>query len=140
MEGSKGSFIWHNAGNNNLRHNNDAEVQPVPRVPQEGEGPDAETPRQDFYQRLERVNASERVPGRKRERRDGQEVRLGRIEKKKTPEKTHTEIMSGAETDTGHTWCSGEMWSTFTVQQPLHETWMTVAAWWAGGHQDKNGH
>lgn len=90
MEGSKGSFIWHNAGNNNLRHNNDAEVQPVPRVPQEGEGPDAETPRQDFYQRLERVNASERVPGRKRERRDGQEVRLGRMEKKK-PRKNPTQ-------------------------------------------------
>lgn len=103
MEGSKGSCIWQNAGNSNLRHNDDAEVQPVPRVPQEGEGPDAETPRQDFYQRLERVNASERVPGRKRERRDGQEVRPGGMENKtknpgKIPHRDHERSRNGHRT------------------------------------------
>ncbi len=68
MKRSKVSLIWYN-----LRHNNHAEVQPVPGVPQEGEGVDAEAPRQDLYQRLKRVNASERVPERKRKRRDGHE-------------------------------------------------------------------
>lgn len=97
MEGSKRSFIWQNAGNDNLRHDNDAEVQPVPRVPQEGEGPDAEASRQDLYQRLERVNASERVPGRKRERRDGQEFRLWGMEENPT--------LRDHDGHRTHTWC-----------------------------------
>lgn len=45
------------------RHDDDAEVQPVPRVPQEGEGPHAEAPRQDLYQGLEGVDTCEGVPG-----------------------------------------------------------------------------
>ncbi len=95
MKGSK--VIW----NDNLRHNYHAEVQPVPGVPQEGEGVDAEAPRQHLYQRLKRVNASERVPERKRERRDGQRF----IQRSWT-----------------QTWSREEMWST--VQQPLWHEWV----------------
>lgn len=49
-----------------LRHDNHAEVQPVPRVPQEGEGIQAEASRQDLDQRLKGVNGSEGVPGEER--------------------------------------------------------------------------
>lgn len=87
MKRSKVSQILRNSWNDNLRHNNHAEVQPVPGVPQEGEGADAEATRQDLYQRLKRVNASERVPERKRKRRDGQRFRPRGI-KAKSPHKT----------------------------------------------------
>lgn len=42
-----------------LRHNNDTEVQPVPRVSEEREGSDAESSRQDFNEGLERIYTSE---------------------------------------------------------------------------------
>lgn len=45
------------------RHDDDAEVQPVPGVPQEGEGPQAETPRQNLYERLERIDTCEGISG-----------------------------------------------------------------------------
>lgn len=45
-----------------LRHDNHAEIQPVPWIPQEGEWPDAESSRQNFYQRLKRVDPREGVP------------------------------------------------------------------------------
>lgn len=44
------------------RHDYHTEVQPVPGVAQEREGPHAEAPCQDLNQRLKRVNAGERVP------------------------------------------------------------------------------
>ena len=44
------------------RHDNDAEVEPVPGVPQEGEGSHTETPRQDLYERLKCVDSCEGVP------------------------------------------------------------------------------
>jgi len=49
------------------RHDNDTEIQPVPWVSEEGEGLYAEASGQDLNQRLECVNASECIPGRKRE-------------------------------------------------------------------------
>lgn len=57
------------------RHDDDAEVEPVPGVPQEGEGPHTETPRQDLYERLERIDTCEGIPerGRRRERHDEKE-------------------------------------------------------------------
>lgn len=45
------------------RHDNDTEVEPVPGVPQEGERPHTETPRQDLYERLECVDTCEGIPG-----------------------------------------------------------------------------
>lgn len=45
------------------RHHNDTEVEPVPRVPQEGEGPHAEPSGQDLYERLKGVDTCEGVPG-----------------------------------------------------------------------------
>lgn len=45
-----------------VRHDNDGEIQPVPGVPQEGEGHDAESSGKDLDGRLKRVNGSERVP------------------------------------------------------------------------------
>lgn len=48
------------------RHDDDAEVQPVPGVPQEGEGPHAKTPCQDLDERLKGVDTCEGVPGRRR--------------------------------------------------------------------------
>lgn len=44
-----------------LRHDNDAEVQPVPRISQEGERHDAESSREYLYGRLESVNTSESI-------------------------------------------------------------------------------
>lgn len=44
------------------RHDDDAEVEPVPGVPQEGEGSHAESSGQDFYERLKRVDTCEGVP------------------------------------------------------------------------------
>lgn len=125
MKGSKVSLIWRNPWNDNLRHNNHAEVQPVPGVPQEGEGADAEAPRQHLYQRLKRVNASERVPERKRKRRDGQRFRARGVKAK--AHGWHTESMNA---DGTQTWSWEEMWSTFTVQQPLWHEWQRVAPWW----------
>lgn len=89
-----------------LRHQNHAEIQPVPGVPQKGEGPDAETPSQDLYQRLERVNASERVPvhQQERERRDEQTFRQSGIRE-----------LSQTHRSRAHT----EMRSTFTVQKQM---------------------
>lgn len=46
-----------------LRHEDDTEIQPVPRIPQESELAHAETPGQDLDEGLESVNAGERVPG-----------------------------------------------------------------------------
>lgn len=46
------------------RHDNDAEVEPVPRVPQEGERSHTETSGQDLNERLKRVDTSEGVPER----------------------------------------------------------------------------
>lgn len=57
-----------------LRHDNHAEVQPVPWIPQEGEWSDAESSRQNFYQRLKRVDAREGVP--RQEAKDGEEKRV----------------------------------------------------------------
>lgn len=48
------------------RHDDDAEVEPVPGVPEEGEGPHTETPGQDLYEGLEGVDAREGVPERGR--------------------------------------------------------------------------
>lgn len=54
------------------RHDDDAKVEPVPGVPQEGEGSHTETPRQDLYERLECIDTCEGIPervgGMKRER------------------------------------------------------------------------
>lgn len=47
------------------RHDNHAEVQPVPRVPKKGERMQAEAPGQYLDQRLKGVNGSEGVPGRR---------------------------------------------------------------------------
>lgn len=47
------------------RHDDDAEVEPVPGVPEEGEGPHTETPRQDLYERLKRVDPCEGIPEKK---------------------------------------------------------------------------
>lgn len=49
-----------------LRHDNHAEVQPVPRVPKEGECVQAEASSQNLDQRLKGVNGSEGVPGEER--------------------------------------------------------------------------
>lgn len=49
-----------------LRHDNHAEVQPVPRVPKEGECMQAEASSQNLDQRLKGVNGSEGVPGEER--------------------------------------------------------------------------
>lgn len=60
------------------RHDDDAEVEPVPGVPQEGEGSHTETPRQDLYERLERVDTGEGIPerGRRKEmRKEGRWVK-----------------------------------------------------------------
>lgn len=46
-----------------LRHDNHAEVQPVPWVPKEGECVQAEASSQNLDQRLKGVNGSEGVPG-----------------------------------------------------------------------------
>lgn len=48
------------------RHDDDTEIQPVPRVPEEGELCHAKSSRQDLYQGLKSVNASESVPGEER--------------------------------------------------------------------------
>lgn len=89
----------------NLRHNNDAEVQPVPRVPQEGEGPDAEASRQDFDQRLKRINASKSVSAR--------EIKRGRDEMKEHERAKHRDHERQHRAKT---------FSTFTVQQHVcHE-------------------
>lgn len=53
------------------RHDDDAEVQPVPGVPQEREGPHAEAPRQNLYEGLERVDTCEGVSERGSRRRRG---------------------------------------------------------------------
>lgn len=45
-----------------LRHDNDAEVQPVPWISQEGERHYTESSREYLYRRLESVNASESIP------------------------------------------------------------------------------
>lgn len=44
------------------RHDNDAEVEPVPGVPQEGERSHTETSGQDLNERLKRVDTCEGVP------------------------------------------------------------------------------
>lgn len=44
------------------RHDDDAEVQPVPGVPQEGEGAHTEPSGQDLNERLEGVDTCEGVP------------------------------------------------------------------------------
>lgn len=49
------------------RHDDDAEVEPVPGVSQEGERSHTETPRQDLYERLEGVDTCEGIPERGRE-------------------------------------------------------------------------
>lgn len=49
-----------------LRHDNHAEVQPVPRVPKKGECMQAEASSQNLDQRLKGVNGSEGVPGEER--------------------------------------------------------------------------
>lgn len=46
------------------RHDNDAEVEPVPGVPQEGERSHTETSGQDLNERLKRVDTCEGVPER----------------------------------------------------------------------------
>lgn len=46
-----------------LRHEDDTEIQPVPRIPQESELAHAEAPGQDLDEGLESVNPCERVPG-----------------------------------------------------------------------------
>lgn len=45
-----------------LRHDDYTEIQPVPGIPEEGEGSNAESSGQNFDQRFESVNASESVP------------------------------------------------------------------------------
>lgn len=45
-----------------LRHDDHAEVQPVPRVPKEGERVQAEAPSQNLDQRLKGVDGSEGIP------------------------------------------------------------------------------
>ena len=49
-----------------LRHDDHAEVQPVPRVPKEGERVQAEASSQNLDQRLKGVDGSEGVPGEER--------------------------------------------------------------------------
>ena len=49
-----------------LRHDDHTEVQPVPRVPKEGERVQAEASSQDLDQRLKGVDGSEGVPGEER--------------------------------------------------------------------------
>lgn len=44
------------------RHDNDAEVEPVPGVPQEGEGSHTEASGQDLNDRFKRVDTCEGVP------------------------------------------------------------------------------
>lgn len=46
-----------------LRHQDDTEIQPVPRIPQESELAQAEAPGQDLDEGLKSVNPCERVPG-----------------------------------------------------------------------------
>ena len=65
------------------RHADDAEVKPVPGIPEEGEGPHTEAPGQDLDSGLERVDACEHVPeqGGEREREretviDGESARM----------------------------------------------------------------
>lgn len=53
------------------RHDDDAEVQPVPGVPQEGEGAQTETPGQDLYEGLKRIDTCEGVPGMERSKNEG---------------------------------------------------------------------
>ena len=48
-----------------LRHADDHEVQPVPGVFEEGEGPDAEAPGHHLYRGLKGVDAGENVPSQK---------------------------------------------------------------------------
>lgn len=45
-----------------LRHEDDTEVQPVPGVPQKGEGPHTKAPGQDLYQGLKGVYTCKGVP------------------------------------------------------------------------------
>lgn len=45
-----------------LRHDDDGEVQPVPWIPQKGEGHDTESSGKDLYNWLESVNSSKSVP------------------------------------------------------------------------------
>lgn len=54
-----------------VRHDDDGEIQPVPGIPQEGEGHDAESSGKDLDGRLESVNGGESVPG-KDVHRDGE--------------------------------------------------------------------
>lgn len=53
-----------------LRHKDDTEIQPVPRIPQESELANAKAPGQDLDEGLESVNPCERVPGER-------DIRLG---------------------------------------------------------------
>lgn len=52
-----------------LRHHDDAEIQPVPRVAQEGEAVYTETARDDLHERFKRVNPGERVSAVRRSKR-----------------------------------------------------------------------
>lgn len=65
MDAHKAWTSLHVVEHCNVRHDNDGEVQPVPGVPQEGEGHDAESSGKDLDGWLESVNGSERVPGKK---------------------------------------------------------------------------
>lgn len=58
-----------------LRHEDDTEIQPVPRVPQESELAHAESPGQDLDKGLESVNPCECVPGEKHQAQDEEGVR-----------------------------------------------------------------
>jgi hypothetical protein len=51
-------------GEKYLRHRNDHEIQPVPRVSEERETVYTESSRADFYKGLKRINSSECVPER----------------------------------------------------------------------------
>lgn len=57
-----------------LRHEDNTEIQPVPRVPQESELPYTEAPGQDLYKGFEGVNPCECVPERKCRERGGKDT------------------------------------------------------------------
>lgn len=78
----------------NSRHDDDAEVQPVPGVPQEREGPHAEAPCQNLYEGLERVDTREGISERGSRRRRGRrkdEVSKRRRGKTKEEKRRKTE-------------------------------------------------